>query len=322
MKESYLPELNEMYRKVASTLLQHDSNPQQPETDQLERLKVYKMMLERIITFLQVSKSNILPIFKEKLGSYEKQIINLININRPRKAMSSLQPVQLPPAHMHSMSQPQSQVTQVQSHENQMNSQSQTANIQNSVATMQQNNMANQALLEEVKVNQRLIYTVVDISDEDVDPTKSSGGNNTIPTCDCKEKPKAVLRTATTTENLGKRFWGCRHYKKGVEGSGCGFFMWFRDDSIDERDFVIASQRRKIVKLQTALASTRRWLELLITIICLAIASSSSIHLHFILFYSSARYCFSNSQLSLCIGALTNHLSLSFLRSFEFDGYQ
>ncbi|KAK7261974.1 hypothetical protein RIF29_28301 [Crotalaria pallida] len=141
MKESYLPELNEMYQKVASRLLQHDSNPQQPKTDQLERLKVFKMMLERIITFLQVSKSNILPNFKERLGSYEKQIINFINTNRPRKAMSSLQPGQLPPAHMHSMSQPQSQVTQVQSHENQMNSQLQTT-IQGSVATMQQNNMA------------------------------------------------------------------------------------------------------------------------------------------------------------------------------------
>jgi len=96
-------------------------------------------MLERIITFLQVSKSNISPSFKEKLGSYEKQIINFINTNRPKKNL----PGQLPPPHMHSMSQSQSQVTQVQSHENQMNSQLQAANMQGSVATMQQNNMAN-----------------------------------------------------------------------------------------------------------------------------------------------------------------------------------
>ena len=80
---------------------QHDSLPQQPKSDQLEKLKVFKMMLERIITFLQVSKSNISPNFKEKLNSYEKQIINFINTNRPRKNM----PGHLLPPHMHSMPQ-------------------------------------------------------------------------------------------------------------------------------------------------------------------------------------------------------------------------
>ncbi|KAK2425475.1 mediator of RNA polymerase II transcription subunit 15a [Trifolium repens] len=139
MKESYLQELCEMYQKLETKLQQHDSLPHQPTSDQLEKLKVFKMMLGRFITFLQVSKSNISPIVKEKLGSYEKQIINFINTNRPRK-MSSLQPGQLPPPHMHSMSQTQSQVTQVQSHENQMNNQLQT-NMQGSGATMQQNNM-------------------------------------------------------------------------------------------------------------------------------------------------------------------------------------
>ena len=67
-------------------------------------------MLERIKTFLQVSKNNILPNFKEKLGSYEKQILNFINTNRPRKPVSSLQ-------------QPESHITQKQSQENQMNPQ-------------------------------------------------------------------------------------------------------------------------------------------------------------------------------------------------------
>jgi PAX-interacting protein 1 len=62
-------------------------------SDQLEKLKIFRTMLERIITFLQVPKSNILPNFKEKLGSYEKQILNFININRPRprKPASTLQ---------------------------------------------------------------------------------------------------------------------------------------------------------------------------------------------------------------------------------------
>ncbi|RHN76563.1 hypothetical protein MtrunA17_Chr2g0333501 [Medicago truncatula] len=113
MKESYLPELNWMYQKIATKLQQHDSLPHQPKSDQIEKLKVFKMMLDRLLTFLQVSKSSISPNLKEKLGSYENQIINFINTNRPRE-MSSLQPGKLPPPHMHSMSQTQPQVTQRQ----------------------------------------------------------------------------------------------------------------------------------------------------------------------------------------------------------------
>nr|KYP35225.1 hypothetical protein KK1_043754 [Cajanus cajan] len=142
MKESYLPEMNEMYQKIANKLQKHDSLPQQPKSEQIEKLRAYKMMLERMMEILQIPKNNILPNFKEKLGSYEKQIINLINSNRPRKGMSSVQLGQLPPTHMSSIQQPQSQVTQVQSHENQMNSQMQSTNLQGSVPTMQQNNIA------------------------------------------------------------------------------------------------------------------------------------------------------------------------------------
>ncbi|TKY64593.1 Mediator of RNA polymerase II transcription subunit 15a [Spatholobus suberectus] len=142
MKESYLPEMNEMYQKIANKLQQHDSFPQQPKSDQIEKLRAYKVMLERMMTLLQIPKNNILPNFKEKLGSYEKQIVNLINSNRPRKGMSSVQLGQLPPTHLSSMQQPQSQVTQVQSHENQMNSQLQSTKLQASVPTMLQNNIA------------------------------------------------------------------------------------------------------------------------------------------------------------------------------------
>ncbi|KHN01307.1 hypothetical protein glysoja_009513 [Glycine soja] len=142
MKESYLPEMNEMYQKIANKLQQHDSLPQQPKSDQIDKLRAYKTMLERMMALLQIPKNNILPNFKEKLGSYEKQIINLINSNRPRKGMNSVQAGQLPPTHMSSMQQPQSQVTQVHSHENQMNPQLQSTNLQGSVPTMQQNNIA------------------------------------------------------------------------------------------------------------------------------------------------------------------------------------
>jgi PAX-interacting protein 1 len=40
---------------------QLDSHPQQPKSEQLEKLEVFKAMLERLITFLQVSKNNITP---------------------------------------------------------------------------------------------------------------------------------------------------------------------------------------------------------------------------------------------------------------------
>ncbi|KAK4590175.1 hypothetical protein RGQ29_020642 [Quercus rubra] len=84
MKDLFLPEISEMYQEIAAKLQQPDSIPQQLKLDQLEKLKT---MLEHIITFLQVSKNNILPVYKEKLMSYVKQIVNFIIIytNRPKK---------------------------------------------------------------------------------------------------------------------------------------------------------------------------------------------------------------------------------------------
>ncbi|KAJ7962801.1 Mediator of RNA polymerase II transcription subunit 15a [Quillaja saponaria] len=102
MKETYIQELNDMHGKIVSKLGQQDSLPQQTNKDQLEKLRIFKAMLERIIAFLQQG--------------------------------------QLPPSHMHSKLQPQSQVTQVQSHENQMNSQLQATNLQGSVASTQNSN--------------------------------------------------------------------------------------------------------------------------------------------------------------------------------------
>ncbi|KAK4252940.1 hypothetical protein QN277_011065 [Acacia crassicarpa] len=134
MEEKYLPELNEVYEKIVARLQQHDSLPQQPKSDQLNRLKMFKTMLEKLLAFLQVPKGNISPGFKEKLGVYEKQIVNFINTNRPRKP---LQPGQHPPP-IHSIPQSQSQL----SHENQINTQLQPTNNQGSVAAMPQNNMS------------------------------------------------------------------------------------------------------------------------------------------------------------------------------------
>ncbi|XP_062012022.1 mediator of RNA polymerase II transcription subunit 15a-like [Rosa rugosa] len=116
MKEMYYSELSEMYPKLATKIHQYESLPQQPMSDRLEKLKMFKTLLEHLIAVLQISKTNISPGLKEKLDLYEKQMINFINVNRPR-------------------------ITQVQSHENQMILQLQSLNLQGSVPTMQQNNM-------------------------------------------------------------------------------------------------------------------------------------------------------------------------------------
>ncbi|KAH8520777.1 hypothetical protein H0E87_001996 [Populus deltoides] len=141
MKETYFPEINEIYQRIAAKLPQHDSHPQQPKSEQLDKLKTLKTMLERLIMFLQVPKNNITLNFKEKLGSYENQILNFLNTSRPRKPVPNLQQGQLPQLHMQPMQRPQSQVPQLQSHENQLNPQLQSMNLQGSVPTMQQNNV-------------------------------------------------------------------------------------------------------------------------------------------------------------------------------------
>ncbi|KAJ4979089.1 hypothetical protein NE237_009869 [Protea cynaroides] len=135
MRAMCLPELNEMYQKIAVKCQQND--PQKSE--QIERLKIFKNMLERMITFLQVPKNDVLLGYKDKLGSYEKQIISVLSSNRPKKPVSSQmqgqQHLQPPGGQLHSMqqqqqqSQPQSQLPQLQQPDNHMNPQMQSNNL-------------------------------------------------------------------------------------------------------------------------------------------------------------------------------------------------
>ncbi|GMH05088.1 hypothetical protein Nepgr_006928 [Nepenthes gracilis] len=147
MKEMYYADLNEMYQRISSRLQQHDSHslPQQPKTDQLEKLKFFKQMLEKTLQFLQLTKNNISPSHREKLGSYERQIVTFLTSNRPRKPISSLQQGQLPPPHMQSVQQtqtPHAQIPQAQSQDSGMNPQLQPLNFQSSVPMVQQRNVA------------------------------------------------------------------------------------------------------------------------------------------------------------------------------------
>ncbi|XP_047321626.1 mediator of RNA polymerase II transcription subunit 15a [Impatiens glandulifera] len=143
LKETYLPELAEMYQKISFKLQQHDPQPQQPKNEQAERLKIFKTMLERIISVLQITKNNISLSYRDKLPSYEKQIINFLNSNRPRKQGPIMpQGQQLGQSQMQSM---QQQHSQMQPHENQMNTQQlQQMSMQNPITAMtglQQNPM-------------------------------------------------------------------------------------------------------------------------------------------------------------------------------------
>ncbi|XP_076952495.1 uncharacterized protein LOC143626231 isoform X2 [Bidens hawaiensis] len=92
MKDLYLRELKVIHQKTLSKLQQHDSLPQQPKNEQLEKLKVFKNILERFMQFLQIPKQGILANYKDKLGTYEKHIINVINANRRKQAAPQQQP--------------------------------------------------------------------------------------------------------------------------------------------------------------------------------------------------------------------------------------
>ncbi|KAI3804620.1 hypothetical protein L1987_26314 [Smallanthus sonchifolius] len=159
MKDLYLPDLSYMHQKILSRLHQHDSLPQQPKNEYLEKLKVFKNMLERFMQFLQIPKHEILASYKDKLGTYEKQIINVINSYRWKPAAPQQQAQALPPPHMQSLQQSQEthsqSSTQVQSHENPMNLQGSMAQmLQSNKMPIQQQNQQSSANLLLTQVQQ------------------------------------------------------------------------------------------------------------------------------------------------------------------------
>ncbi|MCD7450032.1 hypothetical protein HAX54_003088 [Datura stramonium] len=133
MKETYLSELNDLYQKIASKVQQHDSLPQRPQNEQIEKLKMFKTTLERIVLFLRLNKHDIQLTHKEKLLSVEKHITFFLSSNRPRKPASSPLQGQLPQSSM--------QLQQPQSLDGQTNPSMQS--VQGSMAGMQQNNLTN-----------------------------------------------------------------------------------------------------------------------------------------------------------------------------------
>ncbi|KAM0029645.1 putative coactivator CBP, KIX domain superfamily, mediator complex subunit 15, KIX [Helianthus debilis subsp. tardiflorus] len=91
MKELYLLDLNDLHQRVVSKLQPLDSLPQQPENERLEKLKAFKTLLERFMQFLQIPKHGILAKYKDKLCTYERQIISVINVNKGKPRPSQQQ---------------------------------------------------------------------------------------------------------------------------------------------------------------------------------------------------------------------------------------
>ncbi|CAN7098576.1 unnamed protein product [Brassica rapa subsp. narinosa] len=85
MKDAYLPDVTEIYQRVIAKLQQMDSLPQQQRSEQFNKLKQFKIMVERMIQFLSVSKRNIVPALRDRVAYYEKQIVDFLNMHRPRK---------------------------------------------------------------------------------------------------------------------------------------------------------------------------------------------------------------------------------------------
>ncbi|KAF6149424.1 hypothetical protein GIB67_016962 [Kingdonia uniflora] len=125
MKELYFPELSDMHNKI-SIKFQQSENLQAPK-EQIERLRGYKSMLERMIQFLQIQKNQIPLSYRGKINQFEKQIVGCLTINRPKKPNSlqqQNQQQQLQPPNGHQMNLQQ---------ENQMNPQMQPTNLQGNV---------------------------------------------------------------------------------------------------------------------------------------------------------------------------------------------
>ncbi|WJX20147.1 hypothetical protein P8452_09737 [Trifolium repens] len=67
--------------------------------------------------------------------------------------------------------------------------------------------------------------------------------------CLCGEEVRLKTVGDILSVNYGKKFWGCRNWRRD-NNAGCDFFKWLDDDVVDERDLKIARQKKKNGKLK------------------------------------------------------------------------
>ncbi|XP_025886380.1 mediator of RNA polymerase II transcription subunit 15a-like [Solanum lycopersicum] len=106
MKEMYLSDLKDLYEKIAYKM------QQRLENEKIEKLEMYKIMLERIMLFLRLNKQEIQLIHKDKLVSIEKNIIKFLSYNLARSKTSSPQQGQLHQSSMQLQTNPPMQPVQ------------------------------------------------------------------------------------------------------------------------------------------------------------------------------------------------------------------
>jgi PAX-interacting protein 1 len=92
LKDQYSAELSELFSKISQKLQQVDSTmPPLKPSEQYERMKNFKIMLERILQVLNVSKNNVQPGLRDKMPQYEKQIINILASQRRKPVQPQVQ---------------------------------------------------------------------------------------------------------------------------------------------------------------------------------------------------------------------------------------
>ncbi|RYQ83642.1 uncharacterized protein LOC107620346 [Arachis ipaensis] len=75
----------------------------------------------------------------------------------------------------------------------------------------------------------------------------------------CGHGERPILRTSSTKDNPGRRFWGCVYYE--VQ-DGCDFFIWADPEPGGvQQEVEFARNRRKITKLKARLKEleTKLW---------------------------------------------------------------
>ncbi|XP_057755701.1 uncharacterized protein LOC130974877 [Arachis stenosperma] len=83
----------------------------------------------------------------------------------------------------------------------------------------------------------------------------------------CGHGERPILRTSSTKDNPGRRFWGCVYYK--VQ-DGCDFFRWADPEpGGGHQEVEFARNRRKITKLKARLKEleTKLWV---VAALCIA----------------------------------------------------
>ncbi|TVU07160.1 hypothetical protein EJB05_47202 [Eragrostis curvula] len=91
LKNQYQPEISDLYNKVSMKLQYIDNHmPAQKVTELYEKIKNFKLMLDRTLMFLNIDKNSVQLSLKEKIPLYERQIVSILK-SRKRKPVQTFE---------------------------------------------------------------------------------------------------------------------------------------------------------------------------------------------------------------------------------------